>query len=515
MEQLDQMLLVLEDCTFSAAPCNEETQLGLEVTSSVQILRNRLRLTFSEQVAQRARENDLDGALEALHKYFPNLQLDNVEEIIQLIYVASKDLQAAIGFVGKIPEKLRRDAFEALYDRVRFKKHTELPEILLLRSGWLLADHGDLRLVPVNLDCLEIVKRIAQGARHCDFSLSEKVILLSSQLLEENMTTIVRIVMAEGQHLIIGLLQYSCWLPVISCKCALIRALFNDLKASSHVSSKSGMHLWVHARCVAEDERFLQLTDNIQERCLAIIDELGNHKDQFYSYYESHAFSGQGEDIESLHSDNWQLRLIAEEFVELKYGGNLENAWRLLAAARNVKDFSAAASLLSALLTKMAEYDQLDTHECFAIFAIVKDYTFSADFLASSNSTKLSDVPKCQFKELQAKTPRCVRLLLWPESPGGFRLVNKFFEAPLFCDGRKDFVLCRPPPNYKDNNQVWNVQVDVKTHLVTFSLTQDKHYSLKDDYESSGFLMQQRGTAWRVQVDDQNHIKISSNGNFV
>jgi len=110
------------------------------------------------------------------------------------------------------------------------------------------------------------------------------------------------------------------------------------------------------------------------------------------------------------------------EFVDFYYdNGDLKKADLLVSVARNIYYYGAAQLYLTSLYKKMVEFDQLRTHECFAIFTAVK-------FLMSQDNFSTQDYSSVRspLEKLKAKTPRCLRLLLWPEPAGAnFIVINK------------------------------------------------------------------------------------------
>jgi hypothetical protein len=130
--------------------------------------------------------------------------------------------------------------------------------------------------------------------------------------------------------------------------------------------------------------------------------------------------------------------------------------------------------------------------------------------MSGGNYSKVRSSTKLPFEELQAKAPPCLRLLLWPEPAGAkFRLVNKFFNFPLFSSNSK--VYCGLPA---DQKQLWSCQVDLKTSLVTFTI-QDGNLS-SDVSDGTLCLAQDQSSKWRIKPVDEHHVKIflQDAGNF-
>jgi len=175
LELLEQFLVDLDGSLGGAAPAGVKTVLT-EASGALHRLRNCLKCKQSEKVAQLARDGDLDGALKTMQKHFPQLEIGKLIYILKLIYVDGKDLLSAIRFVERIGVEIWREAYEALYENVRLKGHSEMPEILLLQRNMILAGEISETMKQVDEDCNKIVDRIVEGVRKEDFKLSTKII---------------------------------------------------------------------------------------------------------------------------------------------------------------------------------------------------------------------------------------------------------------------------------------------------------------------------------------------------
>jgi hypothetical protein len=120
LELLEKFLVDL-DGSFGTVP-PDLTEVVSGVTSAVHLLRNRLKCKLPMQVAQLARNGDLDGALKTMLEHFPDLKIGKVVEVLKLIYVSKRDLVRAIGFVEKLRRvEFKQEAYEVLYEDVRLK----------------------------------------------------------------------------------------------------------------------------------------------------------------------------------------------------------------------------------------------------------------------------------------------------------------------------------------------------------------------------------------------------------
>lgn len=84
---------------------------------------------------------------------------------LRLIYIDEKDLPFAVRFVKNIRVEFQEEANGALYQDVCYKRHTEMPEILLLQRSvrQVLAGDGSEVLKQLDANCLKIVDRIVES----------------------------------------------------------------------------------------------------------------------------------------------------------------------------------------------------------------------------------------------------------------------------------------------------------------------------------------------------------------
>jgi hypothetical protein len=505
VELLDRVVLELE-ASFVDAPASV-VELAKNAASGVRLLQNSLKLKLSEHVAQLARDGDPDAAAEALATFFPALQNGNVREILRLLYVEQKDLASAIRFVEKIRVEFQQGAYEALYDDICHKGHTRMPEMLLLQRSMVLADESDT-LERVDEDCLGIVDQIVQGVKIEDYELSFEVVnTLGSSILDEKMACIVEKVHSAGTlEETLLLIKYSQGLLHISIQCVLIHALFKVLQSKNLLESLHGMHLWALVISVKEKANLVEEKSN-QEKYLSTFNELDKNKHEYLKMYQNFIEDPSGEKMKALHDDNWGLHSIIPDFVEYYYEGDLLRAQTLLLAARKSKNYRSAGSILSFLYKEMILLKQEYSLEAFELFSLVKLY------MTFDNYDSLSKLLKMKFEELRSMVPPCLQLLLWPEPAAGakLRLVNKFFNSPLFSSDSK--VYCWLPGNQKDD-QLWSARVDLNTCLVTFTHPRGNLNSQVAGKTLS--LAEEKSCIWRVKPIDQLHVKIFlQDGNLI
>lgn len=509
---LDQMLVDL-DKGFDAVPASLK-KLVTKASSVLRRLRNGLKCEFSHHVALLARE-DPDGAVEALRKFCPDLKIDNVDEILMLIYAdGAEDLQVAIGFVEVLELKLRRSAYELLYEEIQFKKHNDLPEMLMLQKCMeqvMLTNGGDslfeVSLSRVHQDCLKIVDRIVEGVKIKDHELSIKIVeTLGSSILEEKMTEIVKKVHSAGSlEETLLLIQFSHELPKTSNSCVLVQTLFELLQSKNLLVTKQGLHLWAHLRGIKESGDFNVVDRGVQERYKTTCSQLDENKNVYFELYRSYVENPDAKIMVDLHDDNCHMDSIGAEFVNFYYDGDLKKARFLLTTASNVPYFSATDQILVSLFKQMNKFGQMATFEYFAIFVQVKDLMSREKFSSLDASEKLP------FEELKAKAPDCLRLLLWPETDAGakFRLVNELLENPLYCYDSEAFFLLSA---FQTTEQLWRAHVDTVTCLVTFSHEGRK---LSSEVTKGHLQLTEDGTQWKIKAVDQDHIKIyAEDGQF-
>jgi hypothetical protein len=504
LEMLDQILVDL-DKSFSGA--REGVKYVVSgVTTAIHSLQICLKCELSEQVARLARAGDLDGAVTTLHEHYPDLIIGKVIDILRLLYVSGDDLVSAIRFVEKMGEQFKQVAYEVLYEDVRLKGHTEMPEILLLQRNMILAGGESEVLKQVDEDCNKIVDRIVEGVKTKNYELSFAIVkTLSSSILEGKMALIVEKVHSAGTlEETLLLTHFSQKLLNLSSSLVFTQAFFEVLKSKNLLGTEHGLHLLAYARGATEHANFPTVDKCDQEQCISTCIELDKNKDVYFEIYRGYVENPDERKIRAVHQDNMLLQWIVSEFVDFYYDGDLEKACALLSTAKNICYFSSRLQIMKSLYEKMAHFDQLNTFEAFRIFTLVK-YNLT---VSSSNA-----IFNHKFKELQALAPPCLRLLLWPENAEAkFRLINKYFSSPLFITSDSK-IFCWLPGTQSEN-QLWSAHVDTSTGLTTFKMQGKKVcFNLMNGKSGRTSVGSLKGcTEWKIKAADENHVKLYFDG---
>jgi hypothetical protein len=173
------------------------------IRNCISNLKNRLAFEMAEEVAHLVLNDASEETIEEmLESNFPSgVSIGNVEEMLKLVYVGTdtKNLKRAINFVKIFDFCHQAKAFSALYEDVKFKKHTSEPEMLLLQKKIRklydpTAEMNEIK-EQVDADCRKIISRIVEEIRYGevdgDYSISVYVAKeLESALLNDNMTNI-------------------------------------------------------------------------------------------------------------------------------------------------------------------------------------------------------------------------------------------------------------------------------------------------------------------------------------
>jgi hypothetical protein len=468
------------------------------------LLRNSFKCELSERVAQLVKDGNLDVAFKTMQKHFPELKISKVINILKLIYDNEKCLRSAIGFVEKLRVEFKREAYEALYENVQLKGHSQMPEILLLQRNIIFAGGRSELLKQVDEDCNKIVDRIVEGVRAKNHELSTAIVkTLGSSILEGKMALIVEKVHSAGTlEDTLLLLKFSRGLTKISCQCILIQALFSVHKSKNLLATDQSMNLWAHVKDLLEYEKFTGDNAQDKEKCTSICTELSKNLPTYFEIYQGYVESQDGNKIFTLHKDNWQLQSILPQFIDFYYDGDLVKAGHLLWAANNMFTYLARFITVNSLYQKMVQFGQSNTFEVFRIFTLVK---------SNLGDGIIDTFPKQKFRELQKKAPPCLRLLLWPKPAGAkFRLVNKVLKTPLFCVNMK--VLCGIPPASCRDAQSWIAEVDPSTGNTTFKSHEGKSLNGKTGAIPADLCSS--GTQWKVKAVDDHHVKLYFDSKF-
>jgi hypothetical protein len=474
------------------------------IRNCISNLKDRLAFEMAEEVAQLVLNDASEESIEeTLESNFPSgVSIGNVEEMLKLVYVGTdtKNLKKAINFVKIFDFCHQAKAFSALYEDVKFKKHTEEPEILLLqkkiRKLYEPTTDANETKEQVDAHCRKIISRIVKGIEEKNYSMSIYVAKeLDVALLNENMTKIVREFYNGTSKNTLLLIQYSRRLPYIENQCFLIDALLKELENSKLLDSESSMYLWALAKSVKGAGVY-------QKLCADATEKLAVNKMHFFGHYQRYVENSDKQKIRYLHISNTHLESLVRDFVSFYYNGEVGRTQNLLAAANAMPHFDALKRVLSQLHEEMAKSDQLNSFEALRLFNVVKHHMSDNFFNIANPDWKIS------LNQLKEKAPACVCQLLWPGKTTEFQLVNKFFNAALGVQEENNSIYCFSLGD-KRSKQTWKITVDRWTTLLTLTHEQKK-LNLGAGNESSPCLVLFR-EQWMAKAVDEHHLKIFRN----
>jgi hypothetical protein len=476
--------------------------LVLGIRQLISILKNNLALEKTEEVAQLVLNNNSEESIkDLLERNFPSgVSIRNVEEILKLVYVGTdtKNLKKAINFVQIFDYCHQVQAFNALYEDVKFKEHTEEPEMLLMQKKIRqLQEHGqvlDDTRKQVDEDCRKIIGRIVREIEDRNYPLSIYCANeLERTLLSANMETIVQEFYNGTLENTLLLIEYSTKLPRTSIKCFLIDALLKELEKSKLLDSENSMHLWAHAKYTQEHPVWLMVETSCQKLCTDAVEKMTLNKEQLLRHYQKYVENDDKQKIINLHLSNRHLHSIVGDFVSFYYNGDVGRTQNLLAVANaSAGCFSDIEQIVVwQLYNEMVKHNHLASFGAFRLFHMFHKIVI---FNPSGNSERM-----------QNKAPEWVRQLLWPEGATEFQLVNKFFNAALSVENDNNNVVCFALGD-KQSNQTWRITFDQETALLTLTHAQ-KELELGAGNNASPCLAQ-TGEGWMVKAVDEYHLKI-------
>jgi hypothetical protein len=475
------------------------------IRNCISNLKNRLAFEMAEEVAQLVLNDASEESIkELLESNFPSgVSIGNIEEMLKLVYVGTdtKNLKKAINFVQIFDSCHQAKAYSALYEDVKFKKHTEEPEILLLqkkiRKLYQPTTDANETKEQVDADCRKIISRIVKGIEEKDYSISIYVAKeLEKALLNDNMTKIVREFYNGTSENTLLLIQYSRGLPYIQNQYFLIDALLKELETSKLLDSESSMHLWALAKSVKGAGVY-------QKLCADATEKLAVNKMHFFGHYQRYVENSDKQKIRYLHMSNAYLEAIVRDFVSFYYNGEVDRTQNLLAAANAMPHFDALKRVLSQLHEEMAKSDQMNSFEAFRLFNLVKFHKRDKYYHYLPHLPSYDQKP---FEQLEKKAPACLQQLLWQEDTTEFQVVNKFFNATLSFHEDNKSVVCFDSGD-KQSNQTWTINIGKWNSLLTLTHAQKKLH-LGTDEKSSPCLFETAEPWWKVKVMDEHHFKI-------
>jgi hypothetical protein len=505
-EYLIEMIRLLDAFESQSGPDNHVTA----VRNSISNLKNSLALKRTEEVALLILKNESEESIkELLKQNFPSgIGIGNVEEMLKLVYSGTdtKNLRTAINVVHIFDCSLQDLAFKALYEDIKFKKHTTEPEMLLLQKKISQLEAPESVLIDtkeqVDDDCRKIISTIVRGFEENDYSISIYVAKeLESAILDENMGKIVQ-ECCNGTLMenTLQLVEYSINLPHISNWCFFINSLLKELEKRQLLASEKALHLLALAKYTKEQLSWPNVAASSQILCNGAIEKLLLNKEQLLHHYQKYVENADEKKIYDLHLSNQHMSSIVRDFVSFYYNGEVSRTQYLLSAAKAIFQYNPVGRILSQLHEEMVKNDQKRSFEAFRLFNEVKRY------MGYSTFNSLESTFKVAFEQLKKETPACVRQLLWPEEGSTkFQLVNKFFNAALGVQEDKNNSVCFTLGD-KRSNQSWKITINEETSLLTLTHKQNE-LKLGAGKESSPSLAQ-TGEGWMAKAVDEHHFKI-------
>jgi hypothetical protein len=506
-EYLIEMIRLLDAFESQSGPDNHVTA----VRNSISNLKNSLAFKRTEEVALLVLKNESEACIkELLKQNFPSgIRIGNVEEMLKLVYSGTdvNNLKTAIKVVHIFDCSLQEMAFRALYEDIKFKKHTTEPEMLLLQKkinqleqpGSVLKDTKE----QVDDDCGKILSRIVRGIEERDYSISIYIAKeLESAILDENMGKIVEEfcsgTLMENTLL---LFEYSINLPYISNWCFLIDTLLKELEKRQLLASEKALHLLALAKYTKEQLSWPNVAESFQILCNEAIEKLSLNKEKLFRHFQKYIENSDDMKINDLHLSHQYMSSIVRDFVSFYYNGEVSRTKYLLSAAKAIFQYIPVGRILSQLHEEMVKSDRKYSFEAFRLFNEVNRYMSYTTF------NSLQPKYKEPFEELKETSPACMRQLLWPEKgTAEYQVVNKFFNAALGVQEDNKSVYCFSLGD-KRCNQTWKITVDEETSLLTLTHKQNE-LELGAGKESSPSLVQTGEAGWMAKAVDENHLKI-------
>jgi hypothetical protein len=507
-ERLERMLKEL-GAVHADLQGDELQQLAEQVKRAVLKLQNVLKRTQVNQVAALVQTEQWAKASEQLQRDLPggSTSIGNVEEVLELVYMDDNlaNLTRAILWAGQLEPQLRRRAYEALYEQMQIKGHTEQPQVLMLRRRVAILRPVSVLKAQLDGHCQEIVLRVVQGIKDKDYTLTRQIVELHDYVEGELITNeIMAEVVAKFDVGILMetllLIQYCEKLPAIGNCCVFIDTVLKSLEAKELMASEQALQIWATAKYVEEEEPHLKEEHKqFQKLCTKALDKLSKFKADYFQHYQSYV---ENKNLKQLHRKNCFLRSIVPEFVTWYYKPeDLSRVQKLLVAVR-ATDFAVIQRTLTQLHCEMQKFEQINSSEAFFLFCKVKQN------LALRSLTWEEPEMVDAFELLKSHAPKCLRLLLWPEEGSRLRVVNKFYDSPLWVQGEELFCFS----GAEEEEQVCTASVDPKTALTTFSFKSGDACWKLDAFDSDSVArVKLIGAPWKLKAVDEQHVKIFTN----
>jgi hypothetical protein len=164
--RLDQVLLDLDAVCAESKGDAQQLLAAEEAKSALTKLRSIMKRTQLEQVAELVQDFKWDEATEQMERNFPGgtTNIGLVEEILALVYVDtySDHLVSSIEWVGRLDVWFQPKAYQLLFQQMKSKGHTDLPQVLLLSEKISKLPDGVLDGVQAQLDCSKVLEKIIE-----------------------------------------------------------------------------------------------------------------------------------------------------------------------------------------------------------------------------------------------------------------------------------------------------------------------------------------------------------------
>jgi hypothetical protein len=419
--------------------------------------------------------------------------------------------------VDKLDASLHPGAYRTLYEKIKFKGHTDQPQVLMLwRRIKLLPASVVLDNVRAQLekDFQRFLGQIIEGIEKTDYSQSSKIYeMVGSKEGELIMNKVVTAIVGKFEACTLEqtllLIRFSMRLLFIGNSCFFVDVLLKMFKARKLLESEHSLHLYAHTKYLIAVEPFWKNEQfSVQKLCIAALNKLAKFKTKFFEHYQRYVEHKNQKKIRRLHEQNWQLSCIVSEFVTWYYKKeDLSRVQKLLLAARST-DFTAVHLILTQLHCEMLRFQQLNTNEAFCLFNELKRY-----MTLDSPECEAPEV-KAAFNKLKAEAPKCLHLLLWPEDETRqqLRVVNKFYDSPLWVQ-QEQKLFCF---SGAEDEQTCSVSVDPNTALTSFSFKSGDACWKLDALESESMArVALIGARWKLKAVDEQHVKIfTDDGTF-
>lgn len=518
VERLDLTLSDLE--SISGNPSSGRKILQ-ELANQAQIvlteLRSVLKRSQVQEVAQLVRDGSWVKASEAMNHNFPGGSIGSIEEVMELVYVDDhqQNLLSAIKWVGHLDVQLRPRAYEAIYEQIKMKGHTDKMQMLLMQD--------EIKMLPANAvmkddvraqldnDCFQLIECIVSSV-NLRFLFGSSPCMPSMNLFEimksECFSFAVQPIVSKWEDQEDGLLlllKLSQTFFSVSSSCCLIDALWKVLEARSLQDSEQAMHLYAHAKYIKEySSEWSKVPKDVQKLCTDVWDKMAPYQTKYFQFYQVYIEEENKESIVDLHFENVHLESFAHDFTVWYCNGDFARFKTIFEAAKTTSKAAGyvAVEFLHQLYIEMVKWKQMYTFEALCLFNDNAQLISSIYFVGPRGYKEYQSEP---FKGLQTKAPACLRLILAGQQ---LRLVNKFYYYDLLlCVNQDKTIWCSSPR--EESELLCKPTVDPDTALTIFTVEfGESNWKLA---ASDGKLkLAETGTQWRITPVDEHHVKISS-----